>query len=302
MLLKVVAVLCILGVGAASRPGCRTRYELKRKWADEYSAEKYWECVEWGKSIRKDCPKDTKFLEPYQTCVPSKSWIELPYYSPPSNADDNEDACGFIEVPSDCPNKTTSVHECGLGFLQNGSCICQTGASLVNQVCIMLIPPCEISKPDMYCGLGYYSNGFCNCDYNAQLINGTCVEISHPQKPMDCLNGIYNETKGCCDCFYGYELINGQCQLSSFSSVPYGICQGSEPANSTPGTMACSEPVCTESVWKNGTLYPTPDPTKFFQCHSPKILSTMPCAPGTCFDFKKQVCVHPIDWVNVCAD
>ena len=81
-----------------------------------------------------------------------------------------------------------------------------------------------------------------------------------------------------------------------------GRCEGATDEQHNPGTMSCFRPECTLEQWLNGTLYPTRDPNFFFQCGpGTGNLYTMPCAPGTCFSFRHQVCVHVRDWQNDCA-
>lgn len=80
-----------------------------------------------------------------------------------------------------------------------------------------------------------------------------------------------------------------------------GRCEGASDYQHNPGTMSCFRPQCTISQWQEGTLYPTRDPTHFYQCGpGTNNLFTMPCAPGTCFSFRHQVCIHPRDWQNDC--
>uniref|UniRef100_A0A182Q8F3 Chitin-binding type-2 domain-containing protein n=1 Tax=Anopheles farauti TaxID=69004 RepID=A0A182Q8F3_9DIPT len=64
----------------------------------------------------------------------------------------------------------------------------------------------------------------------------------------------------------------------------------------------CSGPRCVTFDEIN-TLWVHPLPTFFYQCRplmggwSPQ---EMPCAPGTLFSFRHQVCVHPQDWTDPC--
>lgn len=83
---------------------------------------------------------------------------------------------------------------------------------------------------------------------------------------------------------------------------PMGVCPGASDSQHNPGTMSCFRPECTMTQWLDGVLYPTRDPTHFFQCGpGTGNLFIMPCAPGTCFSFRRQVCIHIRDWQNDCA-
>ncbi|GAB0099613.1 hypothetical protein DMENIID0001_155000 [Sergentomyia squamirostris] len=82
---------------------------------------------------------------------------------------------------------------------------------------------------------------------------------------------------------------------------PIGICPGATDKQHAAGDKDCAPPPCTWDQWLNGTLYPTRDPTKFFQCAPGEgNLYVMPCGPATCFSFEEQVCVHVHDWKNPC--
>ncbi|XP_038122601.1 uncharacterized protein LOC6040803 [Culex quinquefasciatus] len=66
----------------------------------------------------------------------------------------------------------------------------------------------------------------------------------------------------------------------------------------------CIEPLC--DTWQNiNTLWPLRDPNFFYQCRPAFgggwIPQQMPCAPGTVFSFRHQVCVWPIQWVDPCG-
>ncbi|XP_055697274.1 integumentary mucin C.1-like [Phlebotomus papatasi] len=82
-----------------------------------------------------------------------------------------------------------------------------------------------------------------------------------------------------------------------------GECPGAAQHQYEAGPHSCEPPPCTAEQWLKGTLLPTRDPTKFFQC-GPGVgnLFIMPCAPGTCFSFDHQVCVHNYDWKNPCTN
>ena len=259
MFLKVVLELSmVLALGLSDvtenncRPGCRTRYEVRRKWADQGVSAGYWECVKWGQSIFKLCPSGTQFSEPYQTCIPSKNWEAFPYHQPPSCSNDNEDACGYIDLET-CET-TCPPTECEFGNVVNGVCICFDGFEL-NQDGM-----CISTGPDRYCENGEIIDDMCVCNEGFQFINEVCIELPKPN----------------------------------------GICEGALAENMGPGPLSCSAPVCTEEAWVQNIHYPTRNPKEFFQCHSPEILKVMPCAPGTCFHYIKQVCVHPVDWINPC--
>lgn len=89
---------------------------------------------------------------------------------------------------------------------------------------------------------------------------------------------------------------------STEESNPIGICPGATDSQHDPGTMSCAAPQCTIQEWLTGTLWPTRDPIFFYQCGPGSgNLETKTCAPGTCFSFQDQVCVHPRNWRNDCA-
>ncbi|XP_059622888.1 mucin-2-like [Phlebotomus argentipes] len=82
--------------------------------------------------------------------------------------------------------------------------------------------------------------------------------------------------------------------------TPKQLCPGAEPHQYVPGNHSCTAPTCTYDQWLDGTLYPTLSPVEFYQCGPEGYLYTMPCAPGTCFSYDHQVCVHFRDWVYQC--
>ncbi|XP_055551757.1 uncharacterized protein LOC129734061 [Wyeomyia smithii] len=62
----------------------------------------------------------------------------------------------------------------------------------------------------------------------------------------------------------------------------------------------CPEPACL-TFQEINTLWAIPDPNFFLQCRptdTPRlwVFQEMPCAPGTWFNFRIQVCVFPEDW------
>lgn len=65
----------------------------------------------------------------------------------------------------------------------------------------------------------------------------------------------------------------------------------------------CAPPPCTPE--QIGTLWPTSDPKTFYQCGQDLICGwaalERPCAPGTVFGFKEQVCIWEYDWVDPCG-
>lgn len=75
------------------------------------------------------------------------------------------------------------------------------------------------------------------------------------------------------------------------------ICPGAPSDRYGSGKIGCTRPVCLVS---GGGLRPSPDPTKYFVCAGPNISYEMRCAPGTCFSFEYQVCVHARDWTDDC--
>ena len=75
------------------------------------------------------------------------------------------------------------------------------------------------------------------------------------------------------------------------------ICPGAPSSAYGNGLLGCTKPIC---IVAGGGLRPSPDPTKYYQCAGPSISYEMKCAPGTCFSFEYQVCVHPRDWIDNC--
>lgn len=75
------------------------------------------------------------------------------------------------------------------------------------------------------------------------------------------------------------------------------ICPGAPSSSYGNGLLGCTRPVCLAS---GGGLRPSADPTKFFVCAGLNIDYEMSCAPGTCFSYEYQVCVHPRDWTDDC--
>ncbi|XP_052872207.1 uncharacterized protein LOC128277737 [Anopheles cruzii] len=78
----------------------------------------------------------------------------------------------------------------------------------------------------------------------------------------------------------------------------------SGPGTGEPGTELdpCPGPRCVTSAEIN-TLWVHPSPGHFYQCRPGTagwFPQEMPCAPGTLFSFRHQVCVHPWDWVEPC--
>lgn len=70
----------------------------------------------------------------------------------------------------------------------------------------------------------------------------------------------------------------------------------------SPDFQICVPPPCTED--QINTLWPTEDRNYFYQCAPQSRCSwypvRMPCAPGTVFGFKEQVCIWECDWVDPC--
>lgn len=247
--LLVFLALAICG-GWALQPSCRTRYEMRMKWAVETINSAYWECSRWGKAVVKTCPEGTLFSAPYQACVPTKFWEPFPYYAPPTNTNDFEDEC--TEEVGQCVNPCIDV-ECNGGDVVNGRCVCPKSAELEDGVCKY--------KPSIdICGA----------------------------------NGYWNAVENYCVCNEGYEYINGWCFRTS------GLCKGAPESAYVRGSMDCDPLECTKEQYVVGTLFPTRNPRSFWQCANVGWIQEMPCGAGTCFDFKKQVCIHARDWVNQC--
>lgn len=156
------------------------------------------------------------------------------------------------------------------------------------------VNPCP--EEEVLCVGGHVSNGVCICPVNWVLKNGVCAFVSSVQTCR--ANERWDVILQRCVCIDGFQLINGQCFSQASSS---GVCNGAPATAYMPGTMDCNSLPCTEVQYKNETLYPTRNPATFWQCANIGWIEEMPCAPGTCFDFQKQVCVHAADWVNYCV-
>lgn len=247
-----LGLVALCSTVSAVQPGCRTRYELRMKWAVQTDSSTYWECTRWGNAARKSCPVGTQFSAPFQTCVPNSAWEQFPYYAPPTTVTDYADECkDDLDV---CVN------------------------------------PCENS-----CNGGQWVNGQCVCPPNFELIDGTCV---YTPEIETCENGSWDATEMRCVCNEGYQLVDGKCERRPGST---GICDGaSDEAHLVPGTMDCLPVECNDEQYWSNTLFPTRNPRTFFQCANQANVVEMPCAPGTCFDFRQQVCIHARDWVNQC--
>uniref|UniRef100_A0A1Y9H251 Chitin-binding type-2 domain-containing protein n=1 Tax=Anopheles dirus TaxID=7168 RepID=A0A1Y9H251_9DIPT len=78
-------------------------------------------------------------------------------------------------------------------------------------------------------------------------------------------------------------------------------CDGTESGTTTlaPNAELCVEPVCVTYEDIN-TLWVHRQPGRFYQCRPHQngtwVLQEMPCAPGTLFSFRQQVCVLEALW------
>lgn len=138
--------------------------------------------------------------------------------------------------------------------------------------------------------------GECICPTNWVLKNGVCSAVSSVETCRT--NERWDAVLKACVCVDGFQWINGQCFSTQNN---FGVCDGAPATAYAPGTMDCNAIPCTQTQYLNETLYPTRNPRTFWQCANVGWIEEMPCAPGTCFDFEKQVCVHAADWVNYCA-
>lgn len=142
---------------------------------------------------------------------------------------------------------------------------------------------------------GNVVNGQCICPVNWILKNGVCIFVSSIDTCR--ANERWDVILQRCVCIDGFQLVNGQC-FSQNDAL--GSCQGAPATAYLPGNMDCNPIACTNQQYLAETLYPTRNPRTFWQCANINWIEEMPCAPGTCFDFNKQVCVHAADWVNHC--
>lgn len=312
VILLAIVVLC--GTVAAIQPGCRSRYEMRMKWAVQDNSASFWQCSRWGNAARVACPTGTLFSAPFQTCVPEKHWEQFPYYAPPTTVNDYADEC--TEDQNVCVNPCIEEIECNGGQVINGQCVCFTDAVLVDGICVVGpidIDSCENGEWNAVeercvCSPGYELvdgvcvektgcvggtwnvNNECVCEEGYELVNGECKVIDN-----SCENGSWN-AEGVCVCNEGYEWINGWC----FNSL--GVCDGAPDSAYVRGPMDCNAPACTaEEYWANVHM-PTRNPRTFWQCANEGNVLERPCAPGTCFSIyhADTVCVHPWEWVNPC--
>lgn len=106
---------------------------------------------------------------------------------------------------------------------------------------------------------------------------------------------------GVCECPPGFYLDYGICKIDIGNPDPgNNICEGASEEAYLPGDMDCEPIECTSEQYFAETLYPTRNPMTFWQCANVGWIEEMPCGPATCFDFKRQVCVHARDWKNHC--
>lgn len=183
---SVLLVALILCSASALMPGCRTRYELRTKWAVETTTQRYWECPRWGKAVLKTCPTGTLFSAPYQTCVPEKYWEPFPYYAPPA-----EDECTEVD---ECVNPCVDAVEieCNGGEIVEGRCVCAEGAELDEGTC-------KTNPATESCGDNEYWNveeNICACNEGYEVLNGRCFltsgkcagapESAYVRGTMDC--------------------------------------------------------------------------------------------------------------------
>lgn len=72
------------------------------------------------------------------------------------------------------------------------------------------------------------------------------------------------------------------------------------PLDELPPLNGCDEPVC--ECETNTIFYPDRDPYFYWVCVPGRTSPTlMPCAPGTWFSYKNQVCVDCDEWENPCG-
>lgn len=176
MFKSLVIFLAVLMTAAAHTPSCRTRYEMRMKWATGLNHHSYYECVRWGHAVEKFCPEGTSFSAPYQTCVPEKYWEEFPYYPPPTFEGDYMDECTMIDN-SECVNPCVDPEEgheimCVGGEVVDGQCYCPGTTGHVNGVCMY--------RPGVDdCGANGLWNPIemrCVCNEGFEFLNGWCVE------------------------------------------------------------------------------------------------------------------------------
>lgn len=193
MIRKPVLLLLSLALcgGFALQPSCRTRYEMRMKWAVETVSSAYWECSRWGSAQLKTCPQDTLFSAPYQTCVPAQYWEQFPYYAPPTNVNDYEDECS--EDLGQCVNPCLDrVTECNGGAVIDGMCVCPPDSVLEDGVC-------KFKFSIDVCGDNGKWNAvenYCDCNEGYEYINGWCFqtvgickdapEAAYVRGTMDC--------------------------------------------------------------------------------------------------------------------
>lgn len=302
MIKIVLLALVLCGAVSAIQPGCRTRYELRMKWTVQDNTSRYWECSRWGKAVQRSCPIETRFAAPFQTCVPDRSWEPFPYYAPPTTVNDPLDECK--EVTKECVDTCLDV-PCVGGIVVDNKCECEGDWLVVDGVCrdpstvctggwILVDGVCtDPNTVPICCVGGQIINGQCVCFGDATLVNGVC--IPKDGQINDCgTNGTWDPVDNRCVCNPGSQLINGMCVGA------LGVCDGAPDSAYVPGELDCAAPACTEEQYWANTHFATSNPRTFWQCPGISWVQEMPCAPGTCFSFTHQVCVHARDWVNQC--
>lgn len=134
---SVLLLTGLLCMTTAIQPGCRTRYEMRMKWAVQSGSGVYWECIRWGKAVMRSCPSGTLFSAPFQTCVPTKNWEAFPYYAPPTTTTDYADECSAPELcVNPCLDQEQTVCNGGV-LIEDGTCACMPGSILENGTCVI---------------------------------------------------------------------------------------------------------------------------------------------------------------------
>lgn len=79
------------------------------------------------------------------------------------------------------------------------------------------------------------------------------------------------------------------------------LCPGAPTSAAAVGTQTCVRPQCDLAEYQSNRMFPSANPTEFYRCGNIDRPITFKCSPGLCYDAKHQVCVWPMNWINVCG-
>uniref|UniRef100_A0A1B0D0Y4 Chitin-binding type-2 domain-containing protein n=1 Tax=Phlebotomus papatasi TaxID=29031 RepID=A0A1B0D0Y4_PHLPP len=316
------------------QPGCLIRYEFGRYWPNNFDRHAYWECHVWGEAaVKYECPSNMSFQDIWQQCVPDADWQQTPYSEPPTKpGDTSHDQCEPLNCTSP-PLTTTTPHmtepstttpcqtEPATTPTTTTSCQTEPSTTTTTTPCptepSTTTTPCqtEPSTTTTPCQTEP-STTTTPCPTESSTTTTPCLTESSTTTP--CPTEIPTTTTPCqtepsttstaTPCPTEPSLTptipphHPEQTTTTTPPNPSGNCPGAQDGQYAPGPHSCAPPPCTWDQWQDEKLYPTRDPTKFYQC-GPGVgnLYVMPCAPGTCFSFDVQGCVHVYDWKNPCT-